>query len=667
MGYQNFFATRLFTDIGAADTTITLENPPTPTSGRLVLEARNTSKREIISYTGVSGNDITGVTRGVGGTSATDHAKNSLVEMNVVAEDLSDALAVPSDIITRFNETISDHVASGLVVTDDTGLTADISAGVAYINGIRLNISAVNNRTFTASKDTYVDLGDNGVLDYNEVSNGAAAPALAANHLRLAKVVTNATDTTSVFNYTNGSAFSEDRGWISGKLPAVTSVTNNGNHCATMVFASAVDGIISPDMKLRIVRKIQAPTYMGGLFNGSSHYFIKASPSGTLGTLSNNFTVMFVHDPTVHNAQEVFVSRMDSGAANGWAVGKLSDGRIFVQVVNGGAGNFRQLATYAKLPTGKPTVVGVTWTSGTVTIYFEGHSMTVATSGTGGTNPSTAGAGGDFAIGRMGASASQYAKHYISGVAVFDAVLSQSTIRDYSNQGIVGNETNCVGAWDLNNRATDQSSGGNNLTATGGVGYTLRSPYATDANNVPNGLIEWATIGSVSGSTVELITPSGSLVPTIGGVSDVAYSMVDQPFGFPPLRRRSVYKFVQNTNIFNPTNASTDYAQYGVLVPIGCPTPITAIVSVGQGVGSTSDYEYGTQIRLNGTTIRQYTPNIALGNAGRSMHRSLTATLEIPAGNNIISLGGSHSSGTSMQVAAAGAYLTVEVIGDNAY
>ena len=88
MGYQNFFATRLFTDIGAADTTITLENPPTPTSGRLVLEARNTSKREIISYTGVSGNDITGVTRGVGGTSATDHAKNSLVELYVVAEDL---------------------------------------------------------------------------------------------------------------------------------------------------------------------------------------------------------------------------------------------------------------------------------------------------------------------------------------------------------------------------------------------------------------------------------------------------------------------------------------------------------------------------------------------------------------------------------------------------
>ena len=92
MGYQNFFATRLATDIGSSDTTITLETAPSEVEGRLVLEARNSTKREIISYTGVSGNDITGVTRGIGGTSATDHLKNSLVEMNVTAEDLQDII-----------------------------------------------------------------------------------------------------------------------------------------------------------------------------------------------------------------------------------------------------------------------------------------------------------------------------------------------------------------------------------------------------------------------------------------------------------------------------------------------------------------------------------------------------------------------------------------------
>lgn len=90
MGYQNFFATKLYTDIGASDATITLETPPAATSGRLVLEARNATQREVIKYTNVSGNQITGVTRGLGGTSAKSHTKNSLVEMNLTSEDIQD-------------------------------------------------------------------------------------------------------------------------------------------------------------------------------------------------------------------------------------------------------------------------------------------------------------------------------------------------------------------------------------------------------------------------------------------------------------------------------------------------------------------------------------------------------------------------------------------------
>ncbi len=92
MAYQNFFATKLYTDIGAADTTITLETVPTATSGRLVLEARNATQREIIKYTGVAGNTITGVTRGQGGTTAKSHLKNALVEMNATAQDLQDVV-----------------------------------------------------------------------------------------------------------------------------------------------------------------------------------------------------------------------------------------------------------------------------------------------------------------------------------------------------------------------------------------------------------------------------------------------------------------------------------------------------------------------------------------------------------------------------------------------
>ncbi len=90
MSYQNFFAAKLYNDIGSGDTTITLDTAPTATSGRMVLEARNPTQREIISYTGVSGNQLTGVTRGVGGTTAKSHLKNALVEMNLTAQDLQD-------------------------------------------------------------------------------------------------------------------------------------------------------------------------------------------------------------------------------------------------------------------------------------------------------------------------------------------------------------------------------------------------------------------------------------------------------------------------------------------------------------------------------------------------------------------------------------------------
>lgn len=90
MGYMNFFAAKLLNDIGSGDTTITLDTAPSATSGRMVLEARNPTQREVIKYTGVTGTQLTGVTRGQGGTTAKSHTQNSLIEMNLTSEDISD-------------------------------------------------------------------------------------------------------------------------------------------------------------------------------------------------------------------------------------------------------------------------------------------------------------------------------------------------------------------------------------------------------------------------------------------------------------------------------------------------------------------------------------------------------------------------------------------------
>lgn len=96
---------------------------------------------------------------------------------------------------TRFLDVGFDFVASGCVWSGDAyGSTraGSMTAGVVYINGVRIVVNAVSAHTFTASKDTYVDIDNTGTISYNEANNNAASPALASNSLRLAIIVTGA-------------------------------------------------------------------------------------------------------------------------------------------------------------------------------------------------------------------------------------------------------------------------------------------------------------------------------------------------------------------------------------------------------------------------------------------------------------------------------------------
>ena len=118
-------------------------------------------------------------------------ANSSLVDTNSVQIDLE----------TQAKERFFDHVASGCVWTADSPgstLNASMTSGVIYINGRRLTVAAVSARAFTASKDTYVDLSDNGdgtaVINYdNSTANNGASPALAANRVRIAIICAGAT------------------------------------------------------------------------------------------------------------------------------------------------------------------------------------------------------------------------------------------------------------------------------------------------------------------------------------------------------------------------------------------------------------------------------------------------------------------------------------------
>lgn len=574
MGYQNFFATRLYTDIGAADTTITLESAPTVTSGYLVLEARNSTKREIISYTNVSGNDITGVARGVGGTSATTHTQNSLVEMNLTAEDLAAALAVPSDIITRFDEVISDHVASGLVWTDDTGLTADMSAGVAYINGIRLPVSAEVNHAFTASKDTYVDLGDNGVLDYNEVANNAAAPALSASHIRLARVITNATDTTSVTNFVVSSYLERADGW-SGGHPVPTTTTYNGNRSYTNVYPTSVAAYGKEGTRKRFTRTVSAPTQCTDLEAGSSQYFNDTSVAGT--TFTDDFVCGAWIKLESYGLAGI-VTRYNG--TSGWQFYILSDGTISLVGRNAAAANFSSVTSYQSIPLGKWVHVTAqldmsAFTATTTTSYIMIDGVNVpAVVARGGTNPTALVQAGNLEIGSYNGGTNTFDGKIVQAF-YSSAKITQANVQTLISQGLTPaliSANSIVSAYSLSNDITDlNTTNANNLTANGGAtATTVDSPFG----NYLGGTLEYGIVTSISsdGLTETIQVPEGCALPTSGGVSAVAYSTQSVPYGFPRDTGRwrigISYKSQVNT-LSNASYGSFNAGGCKITVPVG--------------------------------------------------------------------------------------------------
>lgn len=112
--------------------------------------------------------------------------------------------------VDGFMEVAFDFIVSGGVLSGlgyGSTLTAAMTAIILYINGQRGSIAAVATRTYTASKDTYVDvLNTAGVftLVYTEVANNAASPALAANSIRLGIIVSGATFITDVGSVNQG-------------------------------------------------------------------------------------------------------------------------------------------------------------------------------------------------------------------------------------------------------------------------------------------------------------------------------------------------------------------------------------------------------------------------------------------------------------------------------
>lgn len=202
-GYQNFYSTTLTGDITAGTLTIGLATVPTPTSGVLIIEPDSTSSREVIVYTSKGASTITCPSdgRGYSGTTPAAHLTGSTVIMVPVDKWFTALASGELSTDPLRTEIFFDHINSGMVWSGDayaSTCNASMTSGVVYINGRRLTAAAVSARSFTASKDTYIDASDNGdgtaLLTYTEVANNAASPALAANNVRIGIIVTGASN-----------------------------------------------------------------------------------------------------------------------------------------------------------------------------------------------------------------------------------------------------------------------------------------------------------------------------------------------------------------------------------------------------------------------------------------------------------------------------------------
>lgn len=141
--FQNFFVTKLREACDATATTIYVDTVPAITEGTLVLEYANSTKHEIIHFTGVSGYGLTGCTRGLEGTTAQSHSAGTDVRQNLTAGMI-------------------DKIINGVITTENIANSAVTTA-------------KINNGAVTADKIDFTTLADRFPFNtsYQEVHSGS--------------------------------------------------------------------------------------------------------------------------------------------------------------------------------------------------------------------------------------------------------------------------------------------------------------------------------------------------------------------------------------------------------------------------------------------------------------------------------------------------------------
>lgn len=326
-------------------------------------------------------------------------------------------------------------------------------------------------------------------------------------------------------------------GWdpLSG---SVSAVTNNGSGSYDLTTSADQTGTLSPGMKLRTTRTVNAPTQCTSL-NGTTQYWSKTTPGGL--TFTDDFVAgAWIYLTSYPAAYGAIISRYNG--TSGWQMGINSSGQVVLSGFNAGAGNNSNVTSYQSVPLNRWVHVAAqldmsafTATSTTSYVMINGSDV-LATVSRAGTNPTALVQAGDLQIGAS--NSTTFFPGKISSAFVSSAKITQANVRLLNSQGITAALVathSIASAFSFDNSVTDiNTTSANNLSASGAATATnADSPYSKNSFNTPTGNLDYAYVQKVTASTVTVSVAEGCTIPTSGGVSAFSYAKLGTPYGFP--------------------------------------------------------------------------------------------------------------------------------------
>ena len=230
-------------------------------------------------------------------------------------------------------DVIADQLISGLLPASGV-LANTISAGVAYVQGARVSVP-LTNKTWTANKDTYVDLSSSGVYTYVEVANGAGVPAVTALHMRVAKVVSGAAILGAItmlkapvtsYGTGSGATIYGANNTLLGKALAPIATTAYGNtivgdtQCAALStgYENVVIGAATPVLNTGY-HNVVIGKGAGNALTTSQYNVLIGRNAGAASTTLNGITA--IGDSAAGNATGIQVVAIGSHAGSGSTTG----------------------------------------------------------------------------------------------------------------------------------------------------------------------------------------------------------------------------------------------------------------------------------------------------------------------------------------------------------